>query len=337
MLEDPSPALRRDLSHRGEVNASDGDTMPTEKFQFTGEGGHQLAAALDLPDGEPIGLRAVRALLHLRQGRAGGEAHRDGAAAQGIATLRFDFTGLGSSEGDFANATFSSNVADLVARRRPSAQDAQGAGDPDRPQPRRRRDPRRRRTDSGSKGGRHHRRAVGSRACHGPVQGSCRAHPRARQGRGVAGGAALHHQARVPRRRRRAAPARPGRAAAQGAAGDAVADRRHRRHRQRHAHLRRRETPEELRVAVGRRSSAEPAARFHLCRRHDRGLGDALYRSRRGAGRRGAGQAAAGRGAGNPQRQVPETRRDRPASSARRRAASPPAATTADPALTISC
>src|SRR5438874_6717033 len=35
-------------------------------------------------------------------------------AASGIAVLRFDFTGLGSSEGDFANSTFSSNVADLV-------------------------------------------------------------------------------------------------------------------------------------------------------------------------------------------------------------------------------
>src|SRR5262249_56703576 len=35
-------------------------------------------------------------------------------SAKGIAVLRFDFTGLGSSEGDFANSTFSSNVADLV-------------------------------------------------------------------------------------------------------------------------------------------------------------------------------------------------------------------------------
>ena len=35
-------------------------------------------------------------------------------AARGIATLRFDFTGLGSSDGDFANTTFSSNVEDLV-------------------------------------------------------------------------------------------------------------------------------------------------------------------------------------------------------------------------------
>jgi putative redox protein len=36
-------------------------------------------------------------------------------AAQGIATLRFDFTGLGSSEGDFANSSFVTNVQDLVA------------------------------------------------------------------------------------------------------------------------------------------------------------------------------------------------------------------------------
>ncbi len=39
----------------------------------------------------------------------------DGLTALGIAVLRFDFTGLGSSEGEFANTSFSSNVADLVA------------------------------------------------------------------------------------------------------------------------------------------------------------------------------------------------------------------------------
>src|SRR5207342_2295461 len=37
-----------------------------------------------------------------------------GLAAQGVGVLRFDFTGLGSSEGDFANTDFSSNVEDLV-------------------------------------------------------------------------------------------------------------------------------------------------------------------------------------------------------------------------------
>ena len=69
-------------------------------------------------------------------------------AAKGIAVLRFDFTGLGSSEGDFANSTFSSNVADLVRAADHLRETRAGAGDPDRPQPRRRRDPRRRRRKS---------------------------------------------------------------------------------------------------------------------------------------------------------------------------------------------
>jgi putative redox protein len=88
--------------------------MPTERFHFTGEGGHQLAAALDRPDGEP---RAYALFAHcFTCGKDVLAARRIAAAlaAQGIAVLRFDFTGLGSSQGDFANATFSGNVADLV-------------------------------------------------------------------------------------------------------------------------------------------------------------------------------------------------------------------------------
>jgi uncharacterized OsmC-like protein/alpha/beta superfamily hydrolase len=38
-----------------------------------------------------------------------------GLTARGIAVLRFDFTGIGSSEGEFANTNFSSNVQDLLA------------------------------------------------------------------------------------------------------------------------------------------------------------------------------------------------------------------------------
>ena len=88
--------------------------MPIERFQFEGEGGHQLAAALDLPDGEPS---AYALFAHcFTCGKDGLAAKRisTALAAKGIAVLRFDFTGIGSSEGEFANATFSSNVADLV-------------------------------------------------------------------------------------------------------------------------------------------------------------------------------------------------------------------------------
>jgi uncharacterized OsmC-like protein/fermentation-respiration switch protein FrsA (DUF1100 family) len=86
----------------------------TERFQFQGEGGVQLAASLDLPDGEP---KAYALFAHcFTCGKDVLAARRIAAALadKGIGVLRFDFTGLGSSEGDFANSTFSSNVADLV-------------------------------------------------------------------------------------------------------------------------------------------------------------------------------------------------------------------------------
>ncbi|MGY3622884.1 bifunctional alpha/beta hydrolase/OsmC family protein [Bradyrhizobium sp. USDA 10063] len=88
--------------------------MPTERFQFTSSEGHKLAAALDTPDGE---IHAYALFAHcFTCGKDVLAAKRIAVAlaAKGIAVLRFDFTGLGSSEGDFANSTFSSNVADLV-------------------------------------------------------------------------------------------------------------------------------------------------------------------------------------------------------------------------------
>ena len=88
--------------------------MPTERFQFTGSEGHQLAAALDLPDGA---IQAYALFAHcFTCGKDVLAARRIAAAlsAKGIAVLRFDFTGLGGSGGEFANSTFSSNVADLV-------------------------------------------------------------------------------------------------------------------------------------------------------------------------------------------------------------------------------
>ena len=88
--------------------------MPTERFQFTGSEGQQLAAALDTPEGD---IRAYALFAHcFTCGKDVLAAKRIAVAlaAKGIAVLRFDFTGLGSSEGDFANSTFSSNVTDLV-------------------------------------------------------------------------------------------------------------------------------------------------------------------------------------------------------------------------------
>ena len=88
--------------------------MPTERFQFTGVGGHQLAAALDLPEGEPLANALFAHCFTCGKDVLAAKRIAVALAAKGIAVLRFDFTGLGSSEGDFANSTFSSNVADLV-------------------------------------------------------------------------------------------------------------------------------------------------------------------------------------------------------------------------------
>jgi uncharacterized OsmC-like protein/alpha-beta hydrolase superfamily lysophospholipase len=89
--------------------------MLAERFDFPNAQGQKLAALLDRPAGEP---RAYALFAHCFT--CGKDIHAakrvaDGLTALGIAVLRFDFTGLGSSEGEFANTSFSSNVADLVA------------------------------------------------------------------------------------------------------------------------------------------------------------------------------------------------------------------------------
>jgi putative redox protein len=89
--------------------------MPAERFDFSNPAGLRLAGLLDNPPGEA---RAYALFAHcFTCGKDVHAARRiaDGLTALGIAVLRFDFTGLGSSEGEFANTTFSSNVADLVA------------------------------------------------------------------------------------------------------------------------------------------------------------------------------------------------------------------------------
>src|SRR5271170_7465362 len=89
--------------------------MPAERFDFPNAQGEKLAALLDRPDG-PV--RAVALFAHCFTCGKSIRAARhiaEGLKLHGIAVLRFDFTGLGASEGEFANTNFSSNVDDLVA------------------------------------------------------------------------------------------------------------------------------------------------------------------------------------------------------------------------------
>jgi putative redox protein len=88
--------------------------VPNERFQFAGSEGQQLAAALDLPEREPLAYALFAHCFTCGKDVLAAKRIAVALAAKGIAVLRFDFTGLGSSQGDFANSTFSSNVADLV-------------------------------------------------------------------------------------------------------------------------------------------------------------------------------------------------------------------------------
>lgn len=89
--------------------------MKVDRVEFLGSEGQKLSARLDAPDG-PIHAFALFAHCFT----CGKDVFAASRIAQaltehGIAVLRFDFTGLGSSEGEFANTNFSSNLADLIA------------------------------------------------------------------------------------------------------------------------------------------------------------------------------------------------------------------------------
>lgn len=89
--------------------------MPTERITFPGHDGSTLSARLDLPKGPHL---ATALFAHcFTCGKDIPAARRIAArlAGMGIAVMRFDFTGLGHSEGEFANTSFTSNVADLRA------------------------------------------------------------------------------------------------------------------------------------------------------------------------------------------------------------------------------
>lgn len=89
--------------------------MPNQRVEFHNEDGQTLAGILDTPAAVP---RAWALFAHCftcsKNLKAATHISRSLTEA-GIAVLRFDFTGLGQSEGEFADTNFSSNVRDLIA------------------------------------------------------------------------------------------------------------------------------------------------------------------------------------------------------------------------------
>ena len=89
--------------------------MPQQKISFTGAGDERLAASLETPADAPRAYALFAHCFTCTKDIFSARYVAAGLAARGFAVLRFDFTGLGASEGDFANTNFSSNVGDLLA------------------------------------------------------------------------------------------------------------------------------------------------------------------------------------------------------------------------------
>ncbi|MBS3732916.1 MAG: alpha/beta fold hydrolase, partial [Desulfobacterales bacterium] len=89
--------------------------MNFKQLHFSNRHGHRLAARLDLPVDSRPGAYAIFAhcFTCTKNLTAAANISRS-LTREGIAVLRFDFTGLGQSAGDFADTNFTTNVSDLV-------------------------------------------------------------------------------------------------------------------------------------------------------------------------------------------------------------------------------
>src|SRR5262249_33738662 len=103
------PRLLSPLPERIRMPAS------SRPVSFPGAFGTRLAARLDAPGREPLAYALFAHCFTCSKESKAAATISTALAERGIAVLRFDFTGLGGSEGDFANTNFSSNVDDLVA------------------------------------------------------------------------------------------------------------------------------------------------------------------------------------------------------------------------------
>ncbi|XBQ16266.1 MAG: alpha/beta fold hydrolase [Oceanicaulis sp.] len=86
----------------------------TDKVEFEGAQGDTLAARLERPKGPPLGWALFAHCFSCSKDVHAAQRISRRLTEHGFAVMRFDFTGLGQSEGDFANTNFSSNVQDLV-------------------------------------------------------------------------------------------------------------------------------------------------------------------------------------------------------------------------------
>ena len=93
--------------------------MQFQKLSFKNAAGQLLAARLDLPlDRKPAAYAVFAHCFTCTKSLNAVVNINSALAREGIAVLRFDFTGLGESEGNFAETGLLSNVSDLAAAAR---------------------------------------------------------------------------------------------------------------------------------------------------------------------------------------------------------------------------
>jgi alpha-beta hydrolase superfamily lysophospholipase len=100
----------------------------SQRLTFPGAEGDSLDARLELPGDEPSAYALLAHCFTCGKDIKAASTVARGLAEAGIAVMRIDFTGLGSSDGDFANTNFSTNVDDLVAAARYLRERGQGPG-----------------------------------------------------------------------------------------------------------------------------------------------------------------------------------------------------------------
>lgn len=90
--------------------------MNSVRIKFPNKEGYQLSARLELPAiGEPLSFAVFAHCFTCSKNLNAVRHISEALTAKGIAVLRFDFTGLGQSEGDFSDSNFSSNISDLTS------------------------------------------------------------------------------------------------------------------------------------------------------------------------------------------------------------------------------
>jgi len=92
--------------------------MSHKDLSFNSVSGQKLSARLDLPESDPMAYALLAHCFTCTKNFKAIDNISRALADEGIAVFRFDFTGLGESEGDFADTSFSSNVDDLLAATR---------------------------------------------------------------------------------------------------------------------------------------------------------------------------------------------------------------------------